>query len=71
MDKEAAESVRRPATGTMKAVRFHEFGGPEVLNYEDAPKSMPIDSVFKLKQARRAQEYILSRRSFGKIVLTP
>ena len=22
----------------MKAVRFHEFGGPEVLRYEDAPK---------------------------------
>src|SRR5215475_6898314 len=21
----------------MKAVRFHEFGGPEVLKYEDAP----------------------------------
>ncbi|WNG17874.1 NADP-dependent oxidoreductase [Cystobacter fuscus] len=23
---------------TMKAIRFHEFGGPEVLRYEDAPK---------------------------------
>jgi NADPH:quinone reductase-like Zn-dependent oxidoreductase len=23
---------------TMKAVRFHEYGGPEVLKYEDAPK---------------------------------
>ncbi|WP_238295403.1 alcohol dehydrogenase catalytic domain-containing protein [Caballeronia novacaledonica] len=22
----------------MKAIRFHEFGGPEVLRYEDAPK---------------------------------
>ena len=22
---------------TMKAVRQHEFGGPEVLQYEDAP----------------------------------
>ena len=21
----------------MKAVRFHEYGGPEVLHYEDAP----------------------------------
>ena len=21
----------------MKAVRFHEYGGPEVLKYEDAP----------------------------------
>lgn len=25
-------------TETMKAVRFHTFGGPEVLRYEDAPK---------------------------------
>jgi NADPH:quinone reductase-like Zn-dependent oxidoreductase len=25
-------------TDTMKAVRLHEFGGPEVLRYEDAPK---------------------------------
>jgi NADPH:quinone reductase-like Zn-dependent oxidoreductase len=25
-------------TGTMKAVRLHRFGGPEVLVYEDAPK---------------------------------
>ncbi len=24
---------------TMKAVRLHEFGGPEVLRYEDAPLS--------------------------------
>jgi len=26
---------------TMKAVRFHAFGGPEVLAYEDAPKPEP------------------------------
>jgi len=26
------------STETMKAVRFHAFGGPEVLRYEDAPK---------------------------------
>ncbi len=26
---------------TMKAVRFHAFGGPEVLVYEDAPKPEP------------------------------
>src|SRR5262245_60590389 len=25
---------------TMKAVRIHEYGGPEVLRYEDAP--MPV-----------------------------
>ncbi len=26
------------STETMKAIRFHEFGGPEVLLYEDAPR---------------------------------
>lgn len=26
---------------TMKAIRFHEYGGPEVLKYEDAPKPEP------------------------------
>ncbi|MBK1622072.1 NADP-dependent oxidoreductase [Afifella marina] len=26
---------------TMKAVRFHAFGGPDVLSYEDAPKPSP------------------------------
>src|SRR5213595_282084 len=25
----------------MKAVRFHEFGGPEVLKYEDVPDPQP------------------------------
>ena len=24
-------------TNTMKAIRLHEFGGPEVLRYEEAP----------------------------------
>ena len=23
---------------TMKAIRFHEFGGPDVLRYEDVPR---------------------------------
>jgi NADPH:quinone reductase-like Zn-dependent oxidoreductase len=27
---------------TMKAVRLHEFGGPEVLLYEDAPRPVPL-----------------------------
>src|ERR1700730_18537095 len=25
------------STNTMKAIRLHEFGGPEVLRYEEAP----------------------------------
>jgi NADPH:quinone reductase-like Zn-dependent oxidoreductase len=27
--------------GTMKAVRIHKYGGPEVLHYEDAPRPQP------------------------------
>ena len=27
---------------TMKAVRLHAFGGPDVLQYEDAPKPVPL-----------------------------
>ncbi len=27
---------------TMKAVRMHEFGGPDVLKYEDAPRPVPM-----------------------------
>jgi NADPH:quinone reductase-like Zn-dependent oxidoreductase len=29
------------STETMKAIRLHAFGGPEVLRYEDAPKPVP------------------------------
>lgn len=29
------------STDTMKAVRLHTYGGPEVLRYEDAPKPQP------------------------------
>lgn len=29
------------STSSMKAVRLHQYGGPEVLQYEDAPKPQP------------------------------
>ena len=37
----------------MKAIRFHKFGGPDVLVYEDAPKPAPgpYDVVVQLKAA--------------------
>lgn len=31
------EQLENKKTGLMKAIRQHEFGGPEVLRYEDAP----------------------------------
>src|SRR5919201_953710 len=37
----------------MKAIRFHEFGGPEVLHYEDAaePKPGPGEVLIALRAA--------------------
>jgi NADPH:quinone reductase-like Zn-dependent oxidoreductase len=29
---------------TMKAVRFYEYGGPEVLRYEEVPRPQPGDA---------------------------
>ena len=31
-------------SGKLKAVRFHEFGGPEKLRYEDAPDPMIVEN---------------------------
>ncbi|WP_234628751.1 NADP-dependent oxidoreductase [Afifella sp. H1R] len=35
------ETMPATLSETMKAVRFHAFGGPDVLRYEDAPKPSP------------------------------
>ncbi len=44
----------------------------EVLKLVEAGKLKPtIDKIFPLKEARRAQERMLSRQNFGKIVLVP
>src|SRR5262249_46440854 len=31
-------------SATMKAIVVHEFGGPEVLKYEDAPRPQPEEN---------------------------
>ncbi len=33
----------------MKAIRIHEFGGPEVLKYEDAPELQPSPGEIRIK----------------------
>ena len=38
----------------MKAVRFHEFGGPEVLRYEDADQPVPTEGHVLLRVAGSA-----------------
>src|SRR5213076_1731721 len=35
--------VAQSAQSTMKAAVFHEYGGPEVFRYEDAPRPEPKD----------------------------
>ena len=39
------------ATATMKAVRLHEYGGPEVLKYEDAPRPEPKEDEILIRVA--------------------
>ncbi|HIG98035.1 TPA: alcohol dehydrogenase catalytic domain-containing protein [Candidatus Woesearchaeota archaeon] len=39
--EEGEIEVQRAASGSIRAVRFHEFGGPEVLSYEEAPTPSP------------------------------
>ena len=36
-------STGQPARPTMKAIVVHEYGGPEVLKYEDVPRPEPKD----------------------------
>ena len=38
----------------MKAVRFHEFGGPEVLRYEDADRPVPDEGQVRIRVAGSA-----------------
>ena len=35
------EAIIKHAAQTMKAIRIHNYGGPEVLQYEDAPRPQP------------------------------
>jgi NADPH:quinone reductase-like Zn-dependent oxidoreductase len=37
-------SAAQPATPTMKAIVIHEYGGPEVLKYEDVPRPEPKEN---------------------------
>src|SRR6202140_4561955 len=37
----AADHCSQKTKATMKAIRIHNYGGPEVLKYEDAPRPEP------------------------------
>jgi NADPH:quinone reductase-like Zn-dependent oxidoreductase len=38
-----------PATGKMKAIVLHEYGGPATLHYEDAPRPVPNDDQILIR----------------------
>lgn len=42
----------------MKAVRIHEFGGPEVLTYEDVEDPQPADGQVRVKVAACAMNHV-------------
>ena len=45
----------------MKAIRFHEHGGPEVLRYEDVPDLSPKANEVKLRVKAVALNHLLVR----------
>ena len=55
-------------TTPMKAVRIHEYGGPDVLTYEDAPRPEPKDDEVSIRVyaagVNPADRQIRSGRSF-------
>ncbi len=54
-------------TDTMKAIRIHEFGGPEKLVYEDAPKPEPKDGEVLIKVAAAGINPVDSMIGAGKM----
>src|SRR5215475_1734337 len=44
-----ANTTAQSATPTMKAVVIHEYGGPQVLKYEDIPRPEPKDDQLLIR----------------------
>src|SRR5947209_19197887 len=42
-------STGQPARPTMKAIVVHEYGGPEVLKYENVPRPEPKDDQILIR----------------------
>ena len=55
----------------MKAVRVHEFGGPEVLVYEDAPDPVPGEGAALVKIGASGINYIDVYYRTGQYPATP
>jgi hypothetical protein len=46
----------------MKAVRVHNYGGPEVLRFEDAPRPTPGSGELLIRVHAASVQELLSRR---------
>ncbi|HEX2173603.1 MAG TPA: quinone oxidoreductase [Dehalococcoidia bacterium] len=55
----------------MKAVRFHELGGPDVLRYEDVPKPLPQPGEALIRVAAAGVNYADTFFRQGKYLVKP
>ena len=56
-----AREAQTAAPDKMKAIVLHEYGGPAVLNYEDAPRPEPKDDEVLFASLRRRSIPSMSR----------
>ena len=57
--------------GTMKAIRIHNYGGPEVLKYEEAPRPEPQADEVLIRVHAAGVNPIDWKVREGEIVRTP
>jgi NADPH2:quinone reductase len=55
----------------MKAVRFHELGGPEVLRFEDAPEPLPGDGEVLIRVRAAGVNFADTMTTEGRYYLRP
>ncbi len=67
-DRTRAHSVRSGAGDMMRAVRVHQYGGPEVLTIDTLPAPQP--GAGQLAEVAEAHRLLESRSSVGKVILT-
>ncbi|MBW8888788.1 MAG: NADP-dependent oxidoreductase [Fibrobacteres bacterium] len=66
------ETLNPAGQTTMKAVRIHAFGGPEVMRYEDAPRPQPKSGEVLIKvkaSSANPADYKMASGLFGQLPL--
>lgn len=53
----------------MKAIRFHAYGAPEILVWEEIPVPEIHEHVYPLAEVAQAQWDLESRKTTGKLVV--